>query len=264
MESHAVIPIAEQYTREELVTALQELADELGHAPTTAELKELDGYPLLSQFIDVFGSWNAAKEAADLKTFQKEGRGEPYSDAELLELLRELAQESDDPVTVQKLNEAEEYPSVVTYQRRFGSWNTAKAKAGLDTQEQGGPKQYTDADLLEMLQSLVAEQEQPLRVRDVEDAEDVPDISTFERRFGSWNAAKEQAGLETRWRGEGDRSPTYTDAELLEKLRTFAEERDGPVTKDAVNAAADLPAASTYAERFGSWKTAKEAAGIEE
>jgi hypothetical protein len=243
---------------------LQALAEELGRSPTVADLKDASGYPPASRFLDEFGTWNAAKEAAGLPTYRKEGRGEPYTDAELLDLLRQRDRETDGPVTIRDMNDAEGYPSAFTYQQRFGSWNKAEEKAGLDTLDQHGPRQYSDAKLLAMLRSLAAETDHPLRVRDVEHAEDVPGVATFERRFGSWNKAKEQAGLETVGKGEWSRSPTYTDEELLELLRQRAAEVRGKLTKQAMDGAVGYPSTTTYTERFGSWTKAKKKAGLDD
>lgn len=254
----------EQHTRDELVNQLQQLATKIGRSPTVADLKDATEYPSLRQVLAVFETWNAAKRAAGLETFRKEGRGEPYSDAELLDRLQRLANEIEGSVTKQDVNESDLCPSAVTYQRRFGSWNKAKEKADLDIHEQGGPQQYSDAELLDMLRSLAADLDRPVRIRDVDNVEDLPDHTTFERRFGSWNKAKEQAGLDTIGKGKGSRRPTYPDDELLDLLRQRATEVTGTLTKDAMDAAEGYPSSSTYLRRFGSWKHAKKEAGLNE
>lgn len=49
---------------------------------------------------------------------------------------------------VRDVNEADNCPSAVTYQRHFGSWNAAKEAAGLQTiEEDQTPVEYTDAEL---------------------------------------------------------------------------------------------------------------------
>lgn len=254
-----------QYTRNDLIACLEALADDLGQSPTIADLKQAEDTPPLSAFLSEFDSWNAAKEAAGLEAFRKAGRGQPYSDEKLLALLRQRDAELDHPVTLRDMEEAENYPSAVTYQRRFGSWNQAKKEANLDTiAAEDTRAKYTDAELLDLLQDLAADLERPLTVRDVTNAEDYPDPTTFERRFGSWNQAKEEAGLATLEKGEGGRTATYTDDELLDLLRQRAAEVTGKLTEDALNAAPDYPGASTYIRRFGSWTKAKEAAGLDD
>lgn len=252
-----------QYTRDELVDLLQQLAEDLGRAPTVDDLRAATEYPSVRQVRAVFETWNAAKQAAGLETFRKEGRGEPYSDAELLDRLRQLARDTDGLVTMQDVSDSELCPSAVTYQRRFGSWNEAKQAAGLDTIEADTtPVQYTDEELCELLRTLAAEVDGPVTIRAVDEADDYPDHTTFERRFGSWNQAKQAAGLDTLDKGAGPRSATYSDDELIELLRERDEAVDGTLTKEAMNHAEDYPSASTYARRFGSWTKAKEAAGL--
>jgi hypothetical protein len=55
-----------KYDRAELLDILQELAEELGHTPSTAELREREDLPAPSTFVYRFGRWNAALEEAGL------------------------------------------------------------------------------------------------------------------------------------------------------------------------------------------------------
>lgn len=251
------------YTPIDLLRFLKQFAKELGRSPRVIDLKEADDAPPLSQFESVFGSWNQAKEAAGLETFRKEGQVEPYTDEELLELLRKRDRETDGPVSIRDMNESDDYPSAVTYQRRFGSWNNAKQKAGLETLDpDGAPPEYTDEELLTMLRKMGEDLDHPVTIRDIEAIDDFPDHATFERRFGSWNKAKEAAGLETLGKGEWPRGKSYTDEELLKLLRDLAGEIRGPVAEADLNKAEDYPALNTYVRRFGSWSNAKKKAGL--
>ncbi|MDG5761333.1 hypothetical protein QA600_18545 [Natronococcus sp. A-GB1] len=257
--------MTQQYSRDDLLEYLQRLTEELGHSPRIVDIRDRTDAPPVSRFKNEFGSWNAAKDAAGLTTFQQRGQGS-YSDTELLDLLRQLDTElrGDGSVTKQEMQDADGYPSAQTYKRRFGSWNAAKEQAGLTTiAEDDTRPRYTDGELLAMLQDLAADLDRPLLKRDVEETEDYPDPTTFERRFGSWNAAKEQAGLTTIGKGETPRPDSYTDAELLDLLRQRAAEVTGTLTENAMDAAPDYPNSSTYRRRFGSWQAAKEKAGVQ-
>lgn len=254
-------PDDEQYTRDDLVTQLQQLAEELGRSPTVADLRDATDYPSEYPFLNVFETWNQAKQAAGLDTHRKEGRKDPYTEAELLDLLRRLAHTIDGRVTIQAANDSEICPSAVTYKRRFGSWNQAKEAAGLATLDADEtPSEYTDAELCDFLRDLAATVDRPLKIEDLEAADNYPGHATFKRRFGSWNAAKRAAGLDIIEKGKSGRSNSYTNDELLELLRQRAEDVDGSLTKEAMNRATDCPSASTYERRFGSWQTAKEKA----
>ena len=187
-----------EYTRDELVTQLRRLAAEMGHSPTMDDLRETSDYPSVNRFLDEFGTWNAAKEAADLDTYRKEGRGETYSREELIERLQQLAQDVDGMVTREDVDDADSCPSSVTYQRHFGSWNAAKEAAGLEPVEKGQGKRgptYSDTELLQLLRDLATEIDGPLTAAALEAAEEYPSLSTYKRRFGSWTAAKAKAGV---------------------------------------------------------------------
>jgi hypothetical protein len=59
-------PRSKRYSRDELLSVLQELAAKLGHAPSMAELWERDDLPTPSTYKYRFGRWNAALEEAGL------------------------------------------------------------------------------------------------------------------------------------------------------------------------------------------------------
>lgn len=59
--------------REELIQLLQYAADELGKSPSFNEFNELDLHTSADVIKYVFGSWNAAKEAAGLKRLTRGG-----------------------------------------------------------------------------------------------------------------------------------------------------------------------------------------------
>lgn len=252
-----------EYTRD-LCEYLQRLADEVGQSPTVAELQRRNGYPSLRQFLNEFGTWNAAKEAAGLKTYHKEGQGDPFSDEELLAILREHAAATDGPVTAKEFDDDPNTPSAVTYQRRFGSWNNAKERAGLPTMpEDETPSTYTEAELLEGLRRLDQRTDGPVTGADIDQADDLASLSTYEYRFGSLNGAKQEAGITTLDRGAGQRGPSFSESDLLEALHRCADTLGKPVrslTKGDVDSFDGCPSATTYQRWFGSWSNAKKRA----
>ena len=110
-----------------LRVALQALAAQLGKTPTVVDMHtEGDYHP--ETYIEVFGSWEDALEAAgldpaDIGTKQ-------YPDTALLEELQRLAQDLDRTPTQQDMKEHGKY-SDTPYQTRFGSWIDALDDAGL-------------------------------------------------------------------------------------------------------------------------------------
>ncbi len=57
------------------IAALREAANRLGKSPTKAEYEKMDVTPASTTITRKFGGWNAAKEAAGLKTFEQDENG---------------------------------------------------------------------------------------------------------------------------------------------------------------------------------------------
>jgi hypothetical protein len=89
----------------------------------------------------------------------------------------------------------------------------------------------------------------------------MPTLSTICRRFGSWQQALEEAG-HTRERRVLRR---YTNDELLNAVRTWIDSGgDGRATSYSRDAKrAELPSYNTVFLRFGSWRAALRAIGLE-
>ena len=62
------------HTREDYIDALEYVAEKIGKSPTNREYREWkrDTYPSPTTIADVFGSWNDAKKASDLKTVNED------------------------------------------------------------------------------------------------------------------------------------------------------------------------------------------------
>ncbi|MFC5133498.1 MULTISPECIES: homing endonuclease associated repeat-containing protein [Haloferacaceae] len=180
--------------RDEIIRQLQDLADELGRSPTLQDLKDSDESPSVYQVLRCFDSWNEAKEAARLKTYNKVGRDEMYTDAELIELLQDLDERVDGPVTRGDVDGSGDVPSRMAFRRHFGSWNQAKEAAGIEADTKHN-QSYSDEELLAKLQELAEETDGPLTSSKLDDAEGYPSLATYVRRFGSWSEAVKKAGL---------------------------------------------------------------------
>lgn len=89
-----------------------------------------------------------------------------------------------------------------------------------------------------------------------EDPETTIHPQTVVDHFGSWNAAKREAGLMPRRRA--------TRKELLEALRELGEEVGRrPTTKDMLNARGRVPSRGVYVKEFGSMREALRLAGFD-
>ena len=115
---------------------------------------------------------------------------------------------------------------------------------------------YTDAELIDSIQAVADGERAPTMSEYNERAG--PTAKTLQNRFGSYNDAVKAAGFDANKRGGG---VEYTDDELLTHLEQLAVDGVGPTHDDLK--AADGPTRPTYVERFGSYKAAINAAGLE-
>jgi hypothetical protein len=118
--------------------------------------------------------------------FQLRLRETNISDDALLEDLRRVSKQLGDcPLSFDTYGELGKHaPS--TMARRFGSWNAAVTKAGLNARRRWN---YTDEMLFENLENVwIALGRQPGR-RDMATSPSVISETPYNRRFGSWNKA---------------------------------------------------------------------------
>lgn len=172
-----------------------------------------------------------------------------YSDEELLDELRSIGRETDGKVTAEEMRKAEEKPSPETYRKRFGSWNKAKREAGLSSDATSA----SNEELLAQLRAFAERLERSPILDDVAESDEMPAPETFRRRFGSWNEAKREAGLEVVARHGG----WYSERELLSALAGLIQGRDETVSSTVMDDLEGYPSAQTFIDRFGSWEDAK-------
>lgn len=235
--------------KQTLIEDLQELSEELGR---TARARDMDerGKHSASMYQRRFGSWSAAKEAAELPPSEIQKR---ISDEELLSELQRVA---DNLGRTPKLSDLDEYGkySRGPYQVRFGSWNEALEAANLDLNR---PTDIPKSDLIAELTRLADELGRTPTREDMTTSGKYG-ASTCQRTFGSWTAAIEVAGLPPAEMGN-----RYSDEELLNELRRLADAHRGkPPTTEEMNKEGRY-SHRIYNIRFGSWRAALEAAGLE-
>jgi hypothetical protein len=115
------------YSRKECTEALQEATELLGKSPTQDEYINLDISPSHTTISRIFGSWNKAKEAADLETINRR----EYSKQECIDSLRRAAELLGKSPSHDRFNELDLKPSANHINDVFDSWANAKEEAGL-------------------------------------------------------------------------------------------------------------------------------------
>lgn len=182
----------QEYTDDDLLEALGKLYEREGKT-SVGLLQKHEDLPSSSAVVARFGSWSAAKEQAGLLPDQRANNSGPrqYSDDDYLQALRDC-QEKHGKVTQAVFNEDDEFPSAAAVRRRFDQWSTAKEKASVTT---GPTRKYTDEELLNILRELAEEIDGTISANKLAATEDTPSPETFQRRFGGWSDAKEEAGV---------------------------------------------------------------------
>jgi hypothetical protein len=178
-----------RFSREDLVESMKGLAKLLGRTPRA---RDADAHPdvlTAKTYINRFGSWLEALEAADLRP---DSRQTGYDRETLLSHLQDLAESLGRTPTKADLYAANG-ASPPTYESHFGSWPQAIREAGL---EPGGRfKRYDRAELLDILRELAGELGHTPSTAELSEREDLPSAGTYRYRFGRWNAALREAGL---------------------------------------------------------------------
>lgn len=142
----------------DLITDLQRVAEEVGKTPSYDQYREHGEYGA-NTIKRRFDGWNNAIEAAGLTPNTK---GTPLAEAELIETLRDLADDLGKSPTQTEINEHTPHTHKTYYRRFDGGLSEAKARAGLKLNQPGDrattPCENCGAELVR-LQSNIAGKE---------------------------------------------------------------------------------------------------------
>jgi hypothetical protein len=171
----------------------------------------------------------------------------------LVDALREFAADLGEPPTRAQMNDDGPY-SAGPYYRVLDSWNDALRAAGLEPNHEND---VSDDRLIAALQRLAEAMDRVPRFEDMAAAGDFSP-HTYTRRWGSWLAAKDAAGLcaETRTSRRVERD------ELVRAMRELAAEVGGAPTQTEMNERGEFSKRPYYRE-WDSWGEALAAAGVE-
>jgi len=134
-------PNVSKIPREDLLEALDDLAERLGRIPRIQDMRRKGRYSP-SGYRNEFDSWNNALRAGGFRLNQEHG----IDDRKLLAEIDRLAT-GDEPPTSDEIREKGDY-CISTYVRAFDSWNNALREAGYephvereDTREKDGSRE---------------------------------------------------------------------------------------------------------------------------
>ncbi|WP_432277037.1 homing endonuclease associated repeat-containing protein [Halobacterium salinarum] len=144
---------------------------------------------------------------------------------------------------------------VSTYRTRFGSWSEAIEAAGWEPNPDRTHR--SDEALQAELYRLRDELGQVPTSRDM-DTHGEFSRGVYRNRWGSWNEAIEEAGLPTRTHGM-----ELSRTELIAELRRLADELGRCPTTTDMNEHGEY-SHSIYYNEFESWRSALEAASLDE
>lgn len=246
------LPDDEKYERSDFINALREVAEMLDKSPSISEYEEHrpDCAPAINSFANEFGGYNEAKRQTNLDVLWTQ-----YTDEGCIEHLQSVDGTLDEPLTLYLYEKHRDSlsPASSTICNKFGSWNSAKKAAGIDTFV------YTERECLDAIQTVAEVLDGPPTSTQYNEhrAEEEPCLATILNKFGVWDLALHQAGL--------DEPSKYSDEECIKALQKVAEKLDtSPSQTEYANYKPDwAPAKKTIQTYFGGWNAAKSAAGLD-
>lgn len=247
--------VPKERSTSELLTEIRRLADD-SDPPSQADM-DTDGAYAPETYRARFGSWTAALREAG---FTPPTRGDRISDEDLCEALTELADKTENVPTSADMNEHGPY-SAATYINRFGSWRDGLVAAGFNLDDMTHPA--TTEMLIDAIQDIAADLDHPPSGADMNKFGPYH-TSTYYRRFGSWSAALEEAGIESKTESAPPDNKLDRDV-LLAELHRLVTVQDGqsPPTTTMMEENGEY-SPGTYINRFGSWAAALSEAGFDD
>lgn len=185
-----------RYTRDELIAQYKALYKELGKLPTYHDIHRAAregrcaGYKV---FRARCGTLEELRQAAGLVRVRRK-----YTRQQLLDQLRRLAAKlGRTPLTKELIASSRKrgYADIATFRRYFGTYNKAVTAAGLVAK----PRNYSRAQLIQMLQTLAKKLGHKPTVKEVNEAKlrgECASAPTYDNWFGNLSAAIREARLD--------------------------------------------------------------------
>ncbi|MCL9662184.1 hypothetical protein L2089_15930 [Paenibacillus hunanensis] len=183
-DNQAPVKRRRKYSDEALLQHLQHLYQTSAlQRLSAAEYIKRCKNPSITLYKMRFGSWANALAAAGLSS--------SFSEEYIIQALQTAQATSQGKLTVQDYRKRYQTPSFSTIVRHYGSWSNALKAAGLD-------HTLSDENLIHILQTAAQQVSGKLTIKAYAQSGMYPSYTTFMRRFGSWKAALQTAGLQTK------------------------------------------------------------------
>jgi len=179
---------------------------------------------------------------------------ERYSKEEIVELLKKYYQENNQQLTLDLYNKKKYKPSETTIRKRFGSWNEALEEAGIPI-NRAVDKWYSKEDVIKFLRKISEDGKAPT-VDEYKKMNLSPNFDTVISRFGTWNEAIKQAGLE-------ENRVLMDREEIINQLKLFAKKYPENISSEFYRNMKWKPSQKSIENQFGSWMNGLKEAGID-
>lgn len=236
------------YEDKDIMNAYIDLYNKLKRAPTFADIdkesKLNSRLPSVGTIIKRFKTLENLASKCEIKTItQKNGK---YKDEHLISELKRFYKEFGRipmQVDFEKIK-GTGYPSRKSFANHFGSFNDALKAAGFDIEEK---PEYTRDYLLSEIYRFIEEFERQPSSNDMDRTKGYPSKSNYQKVFGSWNNATQEAGFKPL-------SNRYTDEDLKNSFFAFVEKNGRPpILHEFNDSNGEYPSFWCYQSRFGSW-----------
>ena len=251
-------------SNEEMLQMLVDLGKKLGRIPTMKDIANEPSIPSTETYRSRFGSTDKALELAGF-TVKRIHHKRFDSKEEMLQAIKQKAQELGKTPGRRDLTSDSTMPSIQHIIREFGSLNNAIASAGLSLNK--FVVDLSDEEMLKKLRDKGMVLGRAPTMAEVENDSNLPNCSSYEKRFGSYNKAVIRAGLKPNDRHfsincRNRIRERLSDEDLLLLLVNLAKRLGRtPTTVDVINDP-DIPSYSVYLRRFNSYNEALIRAGL--
>lgn len=250
-------------SREEMLQAIKQKAQELGKTPGRRDLAADPAMPSIQQIKLEFGSLNEAIIAAGLSLNKYVV---DLSDEAMLKLMHDKGITLGRAPTMAEVDDDPNMPNASSYEKRFGSYNNAVIKAGLKPNDRHFGincknqirDKLSDEELLQLLVDFTNRLGHTPTIAEVNGDPNMPSADVYRRRFGGYSEALIRAGLEPNKPVERP-----SDEELLSLLVDFANRLGHTPTMAEVDSDPNMPSAAMYVRRFNGYTNAIIKAGLE-